>query len=224
MQLKISRITDVADLEYLAPIQFAAFGDDDVGHRAMLGVNNLSSINATIKRQKKEFTSDPSTFWIKVVDEDANNRIVGASEWKIYPTYVHSDFEAKDKRLDAMTAESLSFMEDEKRQEDGVIAVRGFMGARHRNAKEAHIVLNLLYVDQEYHRKGVGRRMVEYGNRLADIMMLPIWVEASKQGRGLYASCGFEVVEQVHVKSKHNTWGGDLSYPLMRRSITTSAL
>ena len=109
--------------------------------------------------------------------------------------------------------------------------------ARHRNAKEAHIgrcawevfhvyadvftVLNLLFVDQAgYNRKGVGRMMVEFGNRMADAMMLPIWVEASKQGRGLYASCGYEFVEQVHLGTKHNTWDvADMSYPLMRRPV-----
>lgn len=80
-------------------------------------------------------------------------------------------------------------------------------------------VLNLLFVDDEYQRKGAGRLMVEWGNRLADTMMLPLWVEASKQGRGLYASCGYEVVEHVYLESKHNTWEGGIDYPLMRRPV-----
>jgi hypothetical protein len=82
-----------------------------------------------------------------------------------------------------------------------------------------------LFVDPEYHRKvGAGRMMVEWGNRLADTMMLPVYVEASKQGRGLYASCGFtEVVEQVQLETIHNTWDvADLNYPLMRRPIKVS--
>lgn len=218
MQLKISRVTDVADLKYLAKIEFASFAEDG-GHIAMLGLNTPSSINATVERQKKEFTSDASNFWIKVFDTDANDRIVAASNWKIFPTYVQSEFEAKDKHINAMTPEHLSFMEDEKRQADGIIASKGFMEARHRNAKEAHIVLNLLFVDDEYQRKGAGRLMVEWGNRLADTMMLPLWVEASKQGRGLYASCGYEVVEHVYLESKHNTWEGGIDYPLMRRPV-----
>jgi hypothetical protein len=85
-------------------------------------------------------------------------------------------------------------------------------------------VLNLLFVEQtEYSRKGAGRLMVEFGNRMADAMMLPIWVEASKQGRGLYASCGYELVEQVQLETVHNTWDvADLSYPLMRRPVKVS--
>jgi hypothetical protein len=84
------------------------------------------------------------------------------------------------------------------------------------------LVLNLLFVDPDYHRRGAGRLMVEWGNRLADTMMLPIWVEASKQGRGLYASCGYEEIEHVHLETKHNTWDGDLDYPLMRRPVKVS--
>lgn len=126
MQLKISRVTDVADLKYLAKIEFASFAEDG-GHIAMLGLNTPSSINATVERQKKEFTSDASNFWIKVFDTDANDRIVAASNWKIFPTYVQSEFEAKDKHINAMTPEHLSFMEDEKRQADGIIASKGFV-------------------------------------------------------------------------------------------------
>lgn len=73
-------------------------------------------------------------------------------------------------------------------------------------------------MDPEYHRKGAGRRMVEWGNTLADTMMLPAWVEASKQGRRLYASCGYELVEMVQLETKHNTWDGE-AYPLMRRPV-----
>lgn len=126
MQLKISRITDVADLEYLAPIEFEAFAQDG-GHNVMLGANNPSSVKATIERQRKEFISDPSNFWIKVFDADANDRIVAGSNWKIFPTYVPSNFEAKNQRINAMTAKDLSFMGDEKRQEDGVVAMKGFV-------------------------------------------------------------------------------------------------
>lgn len=93
----------------------------------MLGRNVPASIEATVERQKKEFTSDPSNFWIKVSDADANNRIIAASNWKIFPTYVQSDFEVKDKHINSMTAKDMSFMADEKQQEDAVIAMRGFV-------------------------------------------------------------------------------------------------
>lgn len=128
MQLKIARIIDVADLAILAPIEFAAFVQDG-GHNVMLGRNVPASVQATIERQKKEFTSDPANFWIKVFDADADDRIIAASNWKIYPTYVETAFEAKDKHINAMTAKDVSFIGDEKQQEDAIVAMQGFVSA-----------------------------------------------------------------------------------------------
>jgi hypothetical protein len=59
-------------------------------------------------------------------------------------------------------------------------------------------VLNILYTDPAYHRKGAGRMMVQWGNALADQLMLPCWVEASLQGYHLYSSCGYEDVEKEY--------------------------
>lgn len=126
MQLRICRITDIDDLEYLAPVEFAAFVQDAC-HNVMLGWNEPASIKARIERQKKDFTSTPSNFWIKVFDADADNRIIAASNWKIFPTYVKSEFEAKAKHLDAMTAKDVSFTGDEQRQEDAIVALKGFV-------------------------------------------------------------------------------------------------
>ena len=38
--------------------------------------------------------------------------------------------------------------------------------------------------------------MVQWGNALADQLMLPCWVEASREGHRLYSSCGYEDVEK----------------------------
>jgi hypothetical protein len=59
-------------------------------------------------------------------------------------------------------------------------------------------VLNILYTDPAYHRKGAGKMMVQWGNALADQLMLPCWVEASPEGYRLYSSCGYEDVEKEY--------------------------
>lgn len=64
--------------------------------------------------------------------------------------------------------------------------------------------------------------MVEWGNRLADTMMVPSWVEASRKGRNLYANCGYEEIDHVYLETKHNAWDGTLNYPLMRRPVRVS--
>jgi hypothetical protein len=40
--------------------------------------------------------------------------------------------------------------------------------------------------------------MVQWGNALADQLMLPCWVEASQEGYRLYSSCGYEDVEKEY--------------------------
>lgn len=40
--------------------------------------------------------------------------------------------------------------------------------------------------------------MVQWGNALADQLMLPCWVEASREGYRLYASCEYEDVEKIY--------------------------
>jgi hypothetical protein len=40
--------------------------------------------------------------------------------------------------------------------------------------------------------------MVQWGNALADLLMLPCWVEASPEGYHLYSSCGYEDVEKEY--------------------------
>jgi hypothetical protein len=59
-------------------------------------------------------------------------------------------------------------------------------------------VLNILYTDPEYHGRGAGKMMVQWGNALADQLMLPCWVEASTEGYRLYSSCGYEDVEKEY--------------------------
>ena len=47
--------------------------------------------------------------------------------------------------------------------------------------------------------------MVQWGNALADQIMLPCWVEASPYGEGLYRKFGYEDVERVNMVTKSFT-------------------
>jgi len=48
----------------------------------------------------EDFASDPADVWLKVMDEDANSKIIAVGNWKIYPTYVKSDFDTKAASFD----------------------------------------------------------------------------------------------------------------------------
>lgn len=106
MPLVLSRVT-ADDFDTLIPIQFAAFANNGV-HHAQLGLENTENIAHAKALFLKDFTSDPADVWLKVTDEDANGKIIAASNWKIYPTYVKSDFDAKAASVENMTAEDVT--------------------------------------------------------------------------------------------------------------------
>ena len=83
-------------------------------------------------------------------------------------------------------------------------------------------MLNVLYTDPEYHGRGAGKMMVQWGNALADQLMLPCWVEASSEGYRLYSSCGYEDVEKEYRQTE------SLALPLdnmvMRRPLKVAKM
>lgn len=64
--------------------------------------------------------------------------------------------------------------------------------------------------------------MVEWGNALADHLMLPCWVEASKIGHRLYSSCGYKDVEKVYRKTDSLPLPED--YTVMRRPLKVTRM
>jgi hypothetical protein len=94
----------------------------------------------------EDFASDPADVWLKVTDEDANSKTIAASNWKIYPTYVKSDFDAKAASVDKMTAEDVTWHSDERQKEDAVTILKEFFATRYRRTREAH-VCKFLIVD-----------------------------------------------------------------------------
>ena len=83
-------------------------------------------------------------------------------------------------------------------------------------------VLNILYTDPQYHGKGAGKMMVEWGNALANQLMLPCWVEASPAGHRLYSSCGYEDVEQAYRQTESLELPMD--YMAMRRPLNVTKM
>ena len=56
--------------------------------------------------------------------------------------------------------------------------------------------LGVLAISPNHQRKGVGGKLVRYGQDLAAKENLPITLEASVGGRGLYMKEGFKIVEE----------------------------
>ena len=67
-----------------------------------------------------------------------------------------------------------------------------YIADRHAEVAEPHVLCYLLFVDPEYHDKGVGKTLMRWSNEVAASLMLPVWLESSKKGEGLYRTLGFE--------------------------------
>lgn len=59
------------------------------------------------------------------------------------------------------------------------------------------LVMDMLVVHPAYWRRGHGRTLVEWGNRLADIEQIDIGVAAAASGLSVYYRCGFQHRDSV---------------------------
>ena len=57
-----------------------------------------------------------------------------------------------------------------------------------------HIWLAFLAVDPKFQRKGVGKRLMQWGMKRADVESIPLGLTSSPAGEKLYFDCGFEQV------------------------------
>jgi predicted N-acetyltransferase YhbS len=59
--------------------------------------------------------------------------------------------------------------------------------------------LGLLAVAPKFQRRGIGQKLVQHCQKLAAEDGVPVTLEASVVGRGLYTKLGFKVAEQVKI-------------------------
>lgn len=57
----------------------------------------------------------------------------------------------------------------------------------------------MVAVDPDFQRRGVGGMLIGEGKKLAKESNVPIYLESSLAGRGLYKKCGFETVWEGEV-------------------------
>lgn len=62
------------------------------------------------------------------------------------------------------------------------------------------IVLEICFVEPSYRRRGVGNLLVQWGTKKADEMGLESSVEATVDGKPLYAKHGFEYMNDFEIK------------------------
>lgn len=137
MRLVLSRLQP-SDFDASIPSQFAAFVHDG-GHLAMLGANSAANVARAKTALLGDYAADASNVWIKVSDADAGDRFVAASNWKVYPTYVKGEVDARAREMAALRAEDVGWFEGEREKEDAAVLTREFYEIRYRFTREAHV-------------------------------------------------------------------------------------
>lgn len=64
-------------------------------------------------------------------------------------------------------------------------------------------------VHPEHQRKGIGRKLVQWGADIADQLEVPIYAESSEPGLSLYLNTGFERLTHVKIVHSAETLGKD---------------
>ncbi|KAL2416022.1 hypothetical protein ABEF91_002985 [Exophiala dermatitidis] len=231
MHLVLSRI-EPQDLDAIVPLMFAAFHKVDLCH-VFWGRPSPASYAYAKRKLLEGLQNDPADVFLKIEDLDApqvdvdvlddkgnvlrteeRNRIVCASNWKIYPTYVTprelEEQEQKNAKAGAGSesaerkeaeAAAFSYLETEQERIDAAVLVEDFLSRRRRECREGHVLCFILFTVQEYQGKGCGRMMMQWGNDVADSLMLPCWIEASPEGEPLYKKMGYEGRERVRIET-----------------------
>lgn len=228
MHLVLSRI-EPPDLDAIVPMMFESFKKVDLAN-VFFGRRSPVSYAYAKRLLLTGLQRDPADVFLKIEDLDAEadvnvlddkgntivterrTRIVCASNWKIFPTYVmpKEEREAKNGQTqtdgeiakEAAKESAFSYLETEQERIDAAILMEDFLARRSRECREGHVLCFLVFTDPEYQGKGCGRMMMQWGNDVADAMMLPCWIEVSPEGELLYVQMGYIGKERVKNRTK----------------------
>ncbi|EME45098.1 hypothetical protein DOTSEDRAFT_70971 [Dothistroma septosporum NZE10] len=139
---------------------------------------------------------------MKVVDEDLPEddpfqKVVGISQWKIFPR--------------ERTEEEMKEEAEEGERDDAEFGAPPGLSAAARDdfadgasvykkkhlGRKPHVLLHILATRPEHERRGVGAMSLAWGTKKADELGLPMYLEGSPKGVGLYKKWGFEVVAKL---------------------------
>ncbi|KIX94464.1 uncharacterized protein Z520_09850 [Fonsecaea multimorphosa CBS 102226] len=222
MHLVLSRL-EPRDLDAIVPMMFESFRKIELAN-VFFGRKSPASYAYSKRTLLNGLQNDPADVFLKIEDLDAEvdvnvldeqgnaiaterrKRIVCASNWKIFPTYVTPKEQQESTKNESQTngakEPAFSYLETEQEQADAAFLMEDFLTRRRRECTEGHVLCFLLFTDPDYQGKGCGRMMMQWGNDVADTLMLPCWIEASPEGELLYKQMGYEGRERVRIQTK----------------------
>ncbi|KAF2801821.1 acyl-CoA N-acyltransferase [Mytilinidion resinicola] len=146
-------------------------------------------------------------YTFKAVDVE-NGEVVGMGLWDIH--YKHRD----EEEWKWKGVEWLASTERERAEQllgEMVHTKERFVGGK------PHVYCHVIAVHPEYQKRGIGRRLMQWGVEVGEQAGLPVYLESSKEGEGLYRSLGFEEVGRVRHRAELIGESEDVEVPLMVR-------
>jgi GNAT superfamily N-acetyltransferase len=94
-----------------------------------------------------------------------------------------------------------------------------------RTDANVHSVLDIIFTDPKYQRRGAGTKLVKWGVDRADEMGVEAFLEATRFGRHMYEQNGFRVMEHF-IFPVPEKWANKptLQYSFMRRPAVQKVL
>ncbi|KAL1304867.1 hypothetical protein AAFC00_003791 [Neodothiora populina] len=149
----------------------------------------------------------------------SGGRPIGISAWEFYPKpRTPEDLAAEDAQN---AAEPLAPTTDSK-------FMAAFFGTISRVRRDnlggnPHAHLQVLAVDPDHHRRGVGAMCLDWGFVEADRLGIPVYLESSRLGRPLYLHKGFQELHKLDFDARAASGGKgfDAPHSIMFRPVTT---
>lgn len=188
------------DIPRIMEIQFSAFENDPYQEALFPGDQSSSFVRqGAISRTEKYWSSDPTARWKICKDSLNKDSVLGFALWNIYSEQRPESEWKKQPEVDWCEGR-------EKEIATNFLSMNARLRQKLWGGKP-YILLNLLCIHQDFQRRGAGMALMKWGIELADEMSLPIHIEASAAGFGLYKKMGFRQVEIAIVKKEE--WDGD---------------
>lgn len=184
MPLKLVHLESDDEFDALVRCEFAAYESPPNKLKELFFPpqdSRESTIQAAVGRQTAWHRGDPTSVWLKVVDTDNDDRLLGAACWHVYdtdPYAVESD-------------EECDWFPKGEERDIGNALMGQFLTPRMTYMRKPHVFLDICFTHPDARRRGVGKLLMDWGVQQADERGYEAFVDATDLGRELYRTYGF---------------------------------
>ena len=194
VEFTVQHVTSKQDFPGYVAIEHAAFQNwkpMNLMHPPSATVSAEESAEFAANLYSEIWSSDPTAYYL--VAKLPSGKIIGGAKWNFFqnsdPQFPWPVKYAPDANVEMV---KWYFEQLDKRRNEGMKGKK-------------HALMATLVVSPEYQRCGIGKALLEWGLRKCDEENLECWIDATKEGKGLYLQHGWEEVGELEIDLKR--WG-----------------